>query len=185
MISERLKDIRKIANKTQKEFANELGVSERNYKNYEYGNSFPSEELLKEINYQYNVSLTWLLTGRGEIFEAKSDLLRNNNSKTAKNFECSFKNFGKIQEVNNLLDSEMARILGITEHKYIKISSGKEKPTINILIKLKENFNINIDRFLFGSIELQQPNLPQHNAAEELGLTPDELLKLKRILKNY
>lgn len=182
MINERLKEIRKIAKKTQKDFADELGVSERNYKNYEYGNSFPSEELLQKINYQYNVNLTWLLTGRGEIFEERNDLARNNNQQIVKNIENSFKNFGEIQKVNNLLDSEMAKILGISESKYIKIASGKEKPTIDIIIKLKENFNVNIDKFLFGKVE---PTLPQQNTEEELGLSKEEILKLKQILKNY
>lgn len=184
MINERLKKIRKIIKKTQKDFADELGVSERNYKNYEYGNSFPPEELLQEINYQYNVNLTWLLTGRGEIFEERNDLARNNNQEIVKNIENSFKNFGQIQQVNNLLDSEMAKILGISENKYIKIATGREKPTIDILIKLKENFNVNIDHFLFGKIEAK---LPQHdeNAAEILGLSKDEIIKLKQILKNY
>lgn len=184
MINERLKEIRKIANKTQKDFASELGVSERNYKNYEYGNSFPSEELLKEISYQYNVNLTWLLTGRGEIFEEKNDLKRNNNKEIVKNIENSFKNFGEIQQVNNLLDLEMAKILGISENKYIKIATGKEKPTIDILIKLKENFNVNIDSFLFGKIEAKPPQ-QNENAAESLNLSKDEIIKLKKILKNY
>lgn len=181
-----LKNNYKKPNISLYEFAKSVGANPSKFAEIKSGKvKTLSQNTALEISKQYAFSFKWILTGEGEIFEEKSDLLRNNNKEVAKNIEFSFKNFGKIQEINNLLDSEMAKILGITEHKYIKIASGKEKPSIDILIKLKENFNINIDRFLFGNIEIQQPNLPQQNAAEELGLTPEELLKLKRILKNY
>ncbi|MGN0015645.1 MAG: helix-turn-helix domain-containing protein [Candidatus Gastranaerophilaceae bacterium] len=167
------------------EFAKSVGASPSKFAEIKSGKvKTLSQNTALEISKQYGFSFKWILTGEGEIFEERNDLARNNNQEIVKNIENSFKNFGQIQQVNNLLDSEMAKILGISENKYIKIATGKEKPTIDILIKLKENFNVNIDHFLFGKIEAK---LPQHdeNAAESLGLSKDEIIKLKQILKNY
>lgn len=64
-INERLIKIRKDAGKTQKEFAEEMGMTRENYKNYEYGNATISDPIIKLICITYGVNPQWLKTGEG------------------------------------------------------------------------------------------------------------------------
>ena len=188
-MQKRLKKIREYFIKSQTDFAKELGLSLNGYANYE---NIKSNRFMKADDVQKLLqiceengkilNLNWLFTGEGSMFLENEDLKKHYNGNVKFSSNEFFKNFGKIQQVNNLLDSEMAKILGISESKYIKIASGGEKPTIDILIKLKENFNINIDNFLFGKVE---STLLSQNTAEELGFSKEEIIKLKQILKDY
>ncbi len=66
IFSERLKQTRKKRNYTQKNIADYLGIAERAYQNYEYGNREPNlETLIKLANY-LDVSLDFL-SGRSDI----------------------------------------------------------------------------------------------------------------------
>jgi len=65
---ERLKFIRQVLGKTQKEMAEILGVSLRAYQMYEEGKrKFPPEKM-QLLAKQFQVNLHWLLTGEGEPF---------------------------------------------------------------------------------------------------------------------
>lgn len=61
MFNERLKISRKSANKTQKEVAEYLGIAERAYQNYEYGNREPNLDTLKKLADFFNVSVDYLM----------------------------------------------------------------------------------------------------------------------------
>lgn len=65
MFKEQLKSARKTANKTQKEVALYLGIAERAYQNYEYGNREPNLETLSKLADFFNVSTDYLL-GRSD-----------------------------------------------------------------------------------------------------------------------
>lgn len=136
-----------------------------------------SNEAALKISQFLGVSFKWLITGEGEVFEETFDLKKGNFSGVEDNFKQAFKNFGKIQEINDLTDGEMAKILGMPEHKYVKIASGKDKITMDVILKLKENFNVNIDAFLFKKEKV--------NSGEELTLTKDEVVKLKSFLNRF
>lgn len=61
MFAEKLKKCRKDKGATQKEVANYLGIKERSYQNYEYGNSeAPYDTLVKLADY-FDVSIDYLL----------------------------------------------------------------------------------------------------------------------------
>ena len=136
-----------------------------------------SQDIALKISCIFGVSLKWLFTGEGEVFEETFDLKKRNLSGVEDNFKQAFKNFGKIQEINDLTDGEMAKILGMPEHKYVKIASGKDKITMDVVLKLKENFNVNVDAFLFKKEKV--------NSGEELTLTKDEVVKLKSFLNRF
>ena len=57
---EHLKNIRKSKNKTQKEIATALGITERNYQSFEYGKSKPSFGNLIALADYFNISLDYL-----------------------------------------------------------------------------------------------------------------------------
>ena len=61
MFNEQLKKCRKNNNKTQKEIAEYLGIAERAYQNYEYGNREPDIEKIKMLCQFFDVSADYLL----------------------------------------------------------------------------------------------------------------------------
>ncbi|MCI8826707.1 MAG: helix-turn-helix transcriptional regulator [Lachnospiraceae bacterium] len=65
IFSNRLKEIRKERNFTQKNVADHLGIAERAYQNYEYGKREPNlKTLIKLANY-FDVTLDFL-SGRSD-----------------------------------------------------------------------------------------------------------------------
>ncbi len=65
MFKERLKDLRKNNNVTQKQLADLLEMSERAYQNYEYGNREPNFKTAIKIADYFDVSLDYLV-GRSD-----------------------------------------------------------------------------------------------------------------------
>lgn len=63
--SERLKELRKQHNVTQKHVAIQIGMSERNYQDLEYGKFNPNHESLLKLADYFNVSLDYLV-GRSD-----------------------------------------------------------------------------------------------------------------------
>lgn len=60
------------------------------------------------------------------------------------------KRLSELQAKHNLLDREMATLLKISEIDYIKLVTGKLKPNLDILNRLKQNFKVSIDTLLYG-----------------------------------
>lgn len=73
-MNERIKILRKQLKLTQEQFASKLGVKRAAIGQVETGYNNVSEQLIKLICFNYNVSESWLRTGKGEMFE-KSDNL--------------------------------------------------------------------------------------------------------------
>ena len=65
--SEHLRIIRKNHKSTQKQVAIAIGVSERNYQDWEYGNTKPGFEALIALADYFDVSLDYLV-GRSDVF---------------------------------------------------------------------------------------------------------------------
>jgi len=61
MVSERLKDLRKERRITQKKVAEETGIIERQYQNYEYGKIKPSHDALIALADFFNISIDYLV----------------------------------------------------------------------------------------------------------------------------
>lgn len=61
IFSERLKQLRKQRNITQKQLGELLGITERGYQNYEIGKSTPNYETLVAIADFYNISVDFLM----------------------------------------------------------------------------------------------------------------------------
>lgn len=58
--NERLKELRKISGKTQKQIADELNMIEQQYQQYEYGKMLPGFEILVKFGDCFSVSLDYL-----------------------------------------------------------------------------------------------------------------------------
>ncbi len=66
-MNERLKDLRKILNLTQQEFADKLGISRSNIATYETGKSNLGDSVISLICREFSVNEQWLRTGNGEM----------------------------------------------------------------------------------------------------------------------
>lgn len=68
-INTRLKALRKELGLSQDEFANRLGFSRGVVVNTELGRAEIRPLYLQQVSKEYNVSLAWLETGEGEMFQ--------------------------------------------------------------------------------------------------------------------
>ena len=69
-ISDRLKQILDVKNMTIKEFSKLTGISYRSAMNYLNEGRDPNVEGLIKIHEALGISITWLLTGNGAMFQA-------------------------------------------------------------------------------------------------------------------
>lgn len=71
-MKDRVKQVRKGAGLTQAAFGDRIGISQNYVALIEGGNREPSDRTLRDICREFGVSETWLRTGSGEMFQAKS-----------------------------------------------------------------------------------------------------------------
>jgi len=71
-MGERLKKVRKALDLTQQGFADQIGSKRNTIATYEMGRTEPSAAVVSLVCAKFNISETWLRTGTGEMFNAKS-----------------------------------------------------------------------------------------------------------------
>ncbi len=71
-MNERIKKIRKACGLTQQEFAERLNIGRGTLANYEVGRNEPIDAVVSLICREFDVNETWLRTGEGEMFIAKT-----------------------------------------------------------------------------------------------------------------
>lgn len=76
LLSERLLDLRKKANKKQKTVAEDLGLSVTSYQRYEYGARNPTINLVEKLADYFHVSIDYL-AGRTDIPDWSTKFLSN------------------------------------------------------------------------------------------------------------
>ena len=67
-LNSRFKEVRKILKQTQKQYAEELGISQAHLSNIENERDNPSLSLVKLVCVKFGVSEEWLTEEKGEIF---------------------------------------------------------------------------------------------------------------------
>lgn len=72
-MNERIKDIRKKEGLSQQKFADKLGIARGNIAAYEVGKNAPSDAVISLICSKFNVNKDWLLTGKGDMYDAPED----------------------------------------------------------------------------------------------------------------
>ena len=72
-MNERIKELRKVLNLTQQQFADRIGIKRNTIANYEIGRNDPVETVLVMICREFNVNREWLLNGIGEMFAPESN----------------------------------------------------------------------------------------------------------------
>lgn len=71
-VGERIRSIRGV--RTQKDFADSLGISTQALINYERHGRTPKQQILNKISNVYGVNVEWLLTGAGEMTAPRTSL---------------------------------------------------------------------------------------------------------------
>lgn len=71
-MNERIKELRKVLNLTQQEFADKLNIKRGAIANYEIGRNEPIDAVISLICKEFNVSEDWLRNGEGEMFKERS-----------------------------------------------------------------------------------------------------------------
>ncbi len=92
LIATRLKNVRKLLNKSQDDIAKELNVTKQAISNVENAKSAPSIQYLRKLLLDYSVNINYILSGSGDVF-LKNDEMYNNLRKSL------------IREVEQLLDA--------------------------------------------------------------------------------
>jgi transcriptional regulator with XRE-family HTH domain len=64
----RVKEVREALKGSQEEMAARFGVGRSSYIKYEYGNSFPALPTLILVSRSLDISLDWLIAGKGPMF---------------------------------------------------------------------------------------------------------------------
>ena len=72
-VNERIKEIRTFFNKSQREFAKEVYVSNGYLSEIETGNKEVNNRLVHLISTTFSVNKHWLLTGEGRMFNSTSE----------------------------------------------------------------------------------------------------------------
>ena len=70
-VNERLKTLRHTLNLSQKEFAKRIFISTSHFTCLETGHRNIKDIILDSISKTYNANKEWLLTGKGEMFDAE------------------------------------------------------------------------------------------------------------------
>lgn len=69
----RTKELRRVLDLTQQEFADRLGVTRGAVSNWDLGHSEPSDSAVSLICREFSVREAWLRTGEGEMFARRSE----------------------------------------------------------------------------------------------------------------
>lgn len=178
-MNNKLKKIRLTLSYTQDKFANKLNCPISTYRSYEYGSRNFSTEFIQSLINKFNINANWLFCGIGEMFinECSNSRIECDNKKALNNFEKFHKRLNQLQSENNLNDYEFAKKIGITESRLEKIGIGKVKPNLDELNCIKQHFDVSIDWLLYGET-------PVKNAQNEIALSEDDIIKLKKLAKN-
>lgn len=112
--NERLKEIRKLLDFTQREFSEALDIKQGSYSDVERGKAGISAVLLKNLIRRFRINPLWLCEGEGEMFidtsqsgivSNTSNPIQSNKIKTGK-LEIDQENSIQQQEINKLLEQQ-------------------------------------------------------------------------------
>lgn len=73
-MNERIKQLRKTLDLTQKTFAERIGSKQNTVATYEMGRNNPSDPIIHSICREFNVNEEWLRHGTGDMFQEQSTL---------------------------------------------------------------------------------------------------------------
>lgn len=147
-IGDRIKKVRQIVKKNQKNFAEDLGLSQSHISNIEKGNDKPSMTLIKLICLKYEISEEWLLYGQGSMNPYRTWDLSDDG------LYAKYATFKKDAEdlINKLTGEDRKHFVGaycffVTIASGIKLEGEKRSQYNKLLYNIMDNF----EKMLFAT----------------------------------
>ena len=113
----RVRQLRQFLNISQEEFGKRIGITKSSVSNFEKGTRNMSEQTIKSICREFNVSIAWLKEGKGDMF---TDLPETILDQLVEEYHLDYFDKELIKKYLDLTDSEREVI-----KKYIKSLSLK------------------------------------------------------------
>ena len=133
-MNERIRELRKLLNLTQQEFADRIGTKRNTIAKYEIGTNAPSTAVVSLICREYNVNETWLKTGEGEMFTQATD---------AKSTESLNDRIKQIRKNAKLTQAEFGERIGVKGNTVTNYENKLRNPSATIILTICREFNIN------------------------------------------
>lgn len=130
-------------NLSQKELGESIDVERRAMNGRADRNSKFKPEEIKKIESYFGVDLS-------SVNILSNSLERQNDTIVAERYEGLGERLSQIQDKQEYLDKDMAKLLKIREEDYINLKKGNTEPDIQLLLKMKQYFKVSIDWLLFG-----------------------------------
>lgn len=146
LMNERIKELRKTLDLTQREFADKIGVKQNTVAQYEIGRNIPIDSVIFLICREFNVNEEWLRNGIGEMFlPTDKNLAIDNHNKQILNGEVILMNerIKKLRIMLSLTQQEFAEKLGLTKNYISLIENGDRNLSEQSIKVLCREFNVN------------------------------------------
>ena len=150
---QRLRDLREDKDLYQADIAIMLGIKKSAYSQMEREKINPSMDKLCILADFYNVCLDYLM-GRTDD---KTPFPHNKHYAAflkTKSFPVS--RLRELRKEKNMTQAELANIIGLTQHGYSQIETGRKRISSDFVIKLCELYNVNAE-YLLNLTEQRQP----------------------------
>ena len=142
--SNKLKNLRLENNLTQEQLARKLETTRRTYIYYETGKKYPSDDLLNRIAKCFNVETAFLMDEQDELIA---------NAQPQEGFRSKLR---ELRLQNDLSQEMLSRKLGIATRTVVMYEKGKSQPSIDMLTRMAELFNVSVSFLLDEQDEQKQ-----------------------------
>lgn len=181
-MNERIKELRKLLNLTQREFANKIGMQTNTIAVYEMGVRKPKSSTISIICHEFNVNEEWLLNGIGDTFISpeQSNAIPSTINKRVTEVRLSFR----------LNMTKFGERLGVGKTAISCVENGKHTVSNQLFRSICREFNVNEEWLRTGEGKMfkEYDDVAIVNVKERLigaitVMSDDDALKLWNYLK--
>lgn len=99
---------------------------------------------------------------------------------------CLGKRLEQIRKDKKINQSDLAKIIGLTQQTISSYEKGVNKPSIDILLRLAAELNVSSDYLLFGNMDTEKLSEEQKEILNVYGKIPQEKKRhAKEVLKTF
>lgn len=172
MIGDTIKQLRKVHNLSQEDFASKIGVSQTTVTSWETGKAEPASSIIVKIANYFNVSTDFIL----DVDNSKQPFSLGNKIK-------------KLRKIHNLNQSELGKILNVSQQAITAWETNRSIPGADTLLFLADYFNVSADELLGREPHYQTNDLNElidiADTFEDDVLLPKDKRVIRGIIKGY
>lgn len=140
-IGNRVREIREAFHLTQSAFASSLGIKQSWLSEIESGKKAPSDMFFVAIEYRYNISSQWLISGDGDMFRSEKEEFANDVLSNP-SFKVRLYSARTSKKINR---DELAKQVGISPDTLYGYEYGYEIPSADLLKQIAKVLNVSIE----------------------------------------